>query len=82
MQRGLKHQVYEQMERVSSRISSVHPMALSVPQEKAILFRANTESFSDLRITLFICVAKYAVLGFLQMSCLASVVGSLSKPWC
>lgn len=42
----LKHQVYEQIQCISSKISSVHQTALSVHLEKAVLFYANTESFS------------------------------------
>lgn len=73
---GLKHQVCEQIWCVSSRICSMHQTALSVHQEKAVLFHANTESFCLIQVLhFFICVEKYAVLGFLQM-CLGGVMGT------
>lgn len=54
----------------------MHQTALSVHQEKAVLFHANTESFCLIQVLhFFICVEKYAVLGFLQM-CLGGVMGT------
>lgn len=47
----LKHQVCEQIQYISSRISSVHRTALSVHLEKAVLFHTNTVIPSDQSIT-------------------------------